>query len=191
MPGVVRQQNGTIPLPAKRALAGAALRDTKTGQVFATPKLEANACPAWGVVVVPRRSAAAVSVPADLLDRGESFARTLRAEHTSPETVRAYTESVELFDRHLTDQRLSRAAAHIRREYIAAFIADLLGKLPLATANNRDRALQRFRCPMHSRSGGDWHPTTQRRCPAWRARRAAPRGACSARNPGRGGVAAR
>ena len=73
-----------------------------------------------------------------------SFKRSLLAENKSGRTVRAYTDTVRMFDDYLTANGMPREITTIRREHVETWIADLLARWKPATANNRYRGLQAF-----------------------------------------------
>lgn len=73
-----------------------------------------------------------------------SFRRSLLAENKSPRTLVTYGGALTLFERFLVEQGMPLEVAHIRREHVEAFIADLLARYRPATAANRYRALHVF-----------------------------------------------
>jgi site-specific recombinase XerD len=93
---------------------------------------------------VPAAATPKVSHVSGLRVLGESFRRTLRAEHNSERTVETYGEALRLFDAFLARQGMPRQIAGIKREHVEAFIAELLAKWKPATASNRYRALHSF-----------------------------------------------
>ena len=74
----------------------------------------------------------------------QSFQRSLLAENKSPKTIATYSESLQQFGAFLASRGMPVIVAHIRREHVEAFVADLLSRLKPATASNRHRALQQF-----------------------------------------------
>lgn len=75
----------------------------------------------------------------------ESWRRSLLATNRAPRTIETYLSAFDLLNAFLADRGMPREVAHIRREHLEAFIADLLerGYKP-ATASNRYRALKVF-----------------------------------------------
>ena len=73
-----------------------------------------------------------------------SFARALRAENASPNTVETYMEAITQFSTFLSRNRMPTDIARIRRIHVEAFITGLLERFKPATANNRYRDLRRF-----------------------------------------------
>lgn len=90
------------------------------------------------------RSVALPSVGPDFWSLAESFRRSLLAENKSAATIKTYGEALRLFGDFLARRGMPQAIAHIRREHVEAFIADLLARCKPATASNRYRALQQF-----------------------------------------------
>ena len=80
----------------------------------------------------------------DVRDLSRSFERYLRAANRSPRTVDTYLEAVEQFARFLDRQELPSRVERIGREYVEAYIADVLARWKPSTASNRFRALQQF-----------------------------------------------
>lgn len=74
----------------------------------------------------------------------ESFERALAAQNKSRGTIIAYLEAVRQLGAFLAAQGMPTDPAHIRREHIEAFIADLLARYKPATAANRYRSLHVF-----------------------------------------------
>ena len=74
----------------------------------------------------------------------DSFLRALRAENLAPKTLVTYGESIRQFGRYLGEKGMPTDVSKITREYVEAFITDLLAHWKPATANNRYRALQRY-----------------------------------------------
>ena len=73
-----------------------------------------------------------------------SFEIALRAEHLSPKTLVTYGEALDRFEAFLHLARRPTAPALIRRDDVAAFVADLLEHYAPATAANRYRTLNRY-----------------------------------------------
>ena len=63
---------------------------------------------------------------ADYAALTESFRRSLLAENKSPKTIKTYSEALRLFGAFLVRNGMPQAVAHIKREHVEAFIADLL-----------------------------------------------------------------
>ncbi len=74
----------------------------------------------------------------------DSFLRALRAENLAKRTLETYGEGIRQFGNFLVEKGMPTAAGSITREYVEAFIAELLTRWKPATANNRYRALQRY-----------------------------------------------
>lgn len=74
----------------------------------------------------------------------DSFLRALRAENLAKRTLETYGESLNQFEKYLLAKGMPTAPALITREYIEAFITNLLSRWKPATANNRYRALLRY-----------------------------------------------
>jgi site-specific recombinase XerD len=74
----------------------------------------------------------------------DSFLLALRAENCSKRTLDTYRESLTQFVRFLAIKGMPLDPHKISREYIDAFIVELLAKWKPATANNRYRGLQRY-----------------------------------------------
>jgi site-specific recombinase XerD len=75
---------------------------------------------------------------------GESFLTALEAQAKSPKTVKTYGEAVTQLTDFLIAQGMPTAVANINREHLEAFVASLLRRSKVSTANNRYRALQQF-----------------------------------------------
>ena len=73
-----------------------------------------------------------------------SFQRGLLAQNKSPMTVKTYLESLRLLDGFLENQGMPQIVAHLHREHVESFIADLLCRVQASTANNRYRGIQQF-----------------------------------------------
>ena len=80
----------------------------------------------------------------DLDQNSVGFTLHLAAGNKSPNTIKAYREAVDRFDRFLAAKGMPRAVANIRREHVEAFITDQLERLRPASAANRYRSLQQF-----------------------------------------------
>jgi len=72
------------------------------------------------------------------------FKRSLLAANRSPRTVESYGEALAQFTTFLERNGMPSAVAHLRREHVEAFLAELLSKFRPATAANRYRGLQQF-----------------------------------------------
>ncbi|RLC92746.1 MAG: integrase [Chloroflexi bacterium] len=73
-----------------------------------------------------------------------SFIRALRACNSSEKTQETYAEAVKQFTRFLKAKGMSTEVTRINRDYVEAFIEDLLTRCRPATAHNRYRGLHRF-----------------------------------------------
>ena len=80
----------------------------------------------------------------DLAVNARSFARSLRAENLSPQTVTAYLGAVARFADFLTDKNMPTDVAQIKRAHVEEFIEDRLARWKPATANHSYRGLLRF-----------------------------------------------
>jgi site-specific recombinase XerD len=80
----------------------------------------------------------------DLARLGKSWVRNLRASNLSPRTIKGYGESLDLFGRFLAAQGMPTRVDLITREYIEAFIDDVLTHHRPATASARFGALRIF-----------------------------------------------
>ena len=85
-----------------------------------------------------------VVVRGDIIPNLTSFNRHLRAENLSPKTQETYCESVNQLATYLEDQGMPLEVAHILREHIEFFIANLLETRKPSTASNRYRGCQSF-----------------------------------------------
>ena len=74
----------------------------------------------------------------------DSFLLALRAENCSKRTLETYQEALTQFVRFLAIKGMPTDPNKVTREYVEAFMADLLAKWKPATANNRYRGLQRY-----------------------------------------------
>jgi site-specific recombinase XerD len=70
-----------------------------------------------------------------------SFRLSLLAENKSPKTIATYLEAVRGLGTFLVAQGMPTVPAHIHREHVEAYIADLLTRCAPATAHARYRAL--------------------------------------------------
>ncbi|MHB0870747.1 MAG: tyrosine-type recombinase/integrase [Chloroflexota bacterium] len=93
---------------------------------------------------VATRPASQDSLPASYRRFAESFRRSMLAENKSPRTIQTYSEALRLFGAFLSEQGMPAEVAHIHREHVESFIADLLTRYAPATASNRNRAMQEF-----------------------------------------------
>ena len=73
-----------------------------------------------------------------------SFIRALRACNSSEKTQETYAEAVKQFTRFLKAKGMTTEVTRINRDYVEAFIEDLLARCRPATAHNRYRGLHRF-----------------------------------------------
>ena len=69
----------------------------------------------------------------------DSFLLALRAENCSKRTLETYQEALMQFVRFLAIKGMPTDPTRVNREYLEAFMADLLAKWKPATANNRYR----------------------------------------------------
>lgn len=74
----------------------------------------------------------------------DSFLRSLRAENLAKRTLETYGEGIRQFAKFLTQKGMPTAPGLITREYVEAFITDILTRWKPATASNRYRALQQY-----------------------------------------------
>ena len=74
----------------------------------------------------------------------QSFDRALRAEGRSPETRRAYAQSVSQFEAYLTARRLSHYIGDIDRADVEGWVISILEARKPATAATRHQALARL-----------------------------------------------
>lgn len=74
----------------------------------------------------------------------DSFLRALRAENLAARTLDTYGESLDQFAQFLISRGMPVSPLLITREYIEAFITDILSRRKPATASNRYRALHRY-----------------------------------------------
>jgi len=84
------------------------------------------------------------TLPGSIRARGAAFRRHLRSENVSVNTVATYGSAVDLLATFLEREGLPTDVAAVRREHVAAFVADLLEHWKPATAHNRYRGCQRF-----------------------------------------------
>jgi site-specific recombinase XerD len=86
-----------------------------------------------------------VPVPKLTLDAAyQSFDRALRAEGRSPETRRAYAQSVGQLDAYLTERGLSRDVGDIDRADLERWVISILETRKPATAATRHQAIARL-----------------------------------------------
>ena len=81
---------------------------------------------------------------ADLDLLSESWHAHLRSRNFARSTVANYLASVRLLDEFLASKGMPRAVAHITREHIEMFIADILDRRSPATAAARYVSLKQF-----------------------------------------------
>jgi site-specific recombinase XerD len=74
----------------------------------------------------------------------QSFDRSLRAEGRSPQTRRAYAQSVGQLDAYLTEHGLSHDVAELERADLEGWIISILESRKPATAATRHRAIARL-----------------------------------------------
>lgn len=74
----------------------------------------------------------------------DSFLRSLRAGNLSKRTLESYGEGVCQFAKFLNQKGMPTVPGLINREYVEAFITDILTRWKPATASNRYRALQQY-----------------------------------------------
>ena len=90
-------------------------------------------------------SAQGLGYPAPTLENlTPSFERSLRAQHKSPKTVRAYMDALARLATYLREQGMSQAVENVRREHVESFITDQLERWTPGTAAHRYRCLQQF-----------------------------------------------
>lgn len=80
----------------------------------------------------------------DLKALAGSYARSVRAENTSPRTVTAYLESLRLFSGFLVAHQMPLLVAKIRREHVETYIGNILATQKASTAHDRYRAHHGF-----------------------------------------------
>lgn len=73
-----------------------------------------------------------------------SWRRSLLAANKSPRTVQTYLAGLEALRRYLAERGMPQVVAHLRREHVEAFLADLLERRSAGTAAIRHRDLQVF-----------------------------------------------
>jgi integrase/recombinase XerC len=79
-----------------------------------------------------------------LAELATSFARSLRSERKSANTIEIYLRAILEFDRYLTAHAFPREVAKIERKYVEGFLEDQLEKNKPATASVRHAGLRRF-----------------------------------------------
>ena len=80
----------------------------------------------------------------DVRELGRSFARSMRAENLSPNTIESYGESLKQLADFLESESLPTAVSEVRKVHIDGFLEHLLNTRTPATANNRFRGIQQF-----------------------------------------------
>jgi len=80
----------------------------------------------------------------DIVDNITSWTRHLRAANLSPNTIDTYASSAHQLAGFLTAKGMPTTVAHISREHVESFIADILDRAKPATAANRYRGCQSF-----------------------------------------------
>ena len=90
------------------------------------------------------RQPPSIETDGDLAVNAKSFARSIRAEYLSPQTVTAYLGAVARFADFLTDKGMPSDVANVKQEHVEAFIEDRLARWRPATANHSYRGLLRF-----------------------------------------------
>lgn len=85
-----------------------------------------------------------IVIKGDIAGNIASFTRHLRAANLAPNTIDTYTGSARQLAEWLQVQGMPTDVAHIKREHIESFIADLLTRAKAATAANRYRGCQSF-----------------------------------------------
>ena len=91
-----------------------------------------------------RQAPSSITTAGDIGVNIRSFVRSLRAKNVSPRTVETYTEAAIQLGRFVQKTGMPSNIANLRREYVEAFINNLLETRKAATASNRFRGLQRF-----------------------------------------------
>jgi site-specific recombinase XerD len=84
------------------------------------------------------------SVAGDITPLSRSFARALHAANRSPRTVETYLAAVDQLTAYLLAHGMPSDVGSITREYIEAFVSELVDTRSASTASNRFRALQQF-----------------------------------------------
>jgi len=84
------------------------------------------------------------TAPGSIRARAAAFRRHLKSENVSINTIATYGSAVDMLAAYLEREGLPTDVAAIRREHVAAFVADLLDHWKPATAHNRYRGCQRF-----------------------------------------------
>ncbi len=91
-----------------------------------------------------RKVIRAEAIPGDFSILARSFRRSLQAENKSARTIQTYLEAVEQLGEFLVANGMPTDVAHIRREHVEAFIADILARYKATTAHNRYRSLHSY-----------------------------------------------
>jgi site-specific recombinase XerD len=84
------------------------------------------------------------ALPVEYRTLATSFQRSLLAENKAPRTIQTYMEAVRLLGNFLAQNGMPTDPAHITREHVESFIANILERYKPSTANNRFRSLQQF-----------------------------------------------
>src|SRR4051812_9263320 len=84
------------------------------------------------------------SVAGDIAPLSRSFARSLRAANRSPRTVETYLAAINQLAAYLVAHGTPTQVVSITREYVEAFVSELVETRSASTASNRFRALQQF-----------------------------------------------
>lgn len=93
---------------------------------------------------MPRFVAVVLPDTGDFALLATQFRRMLVVENVSPDTLKTYTTSIRLFGAYLERQGMPTTVAHITREHVEEFLADLLATRKPTTALARFRALKRW-----------------------------------------------
>jgi site-specific recombinase XerD len=80
----------------------------------------------------------------DFATLARSFERSLRAANRAPSTITIYLGAVADFGRYLERQGMPLVVAHIRREHVEAYLAELHTRLKPWTVETRYRGLKAF-----------------------------------------------
>ncbi|MCC7367075.1 MAG: tyrosine-type recombinase/integrase [Chloroflexi bacterium] len=91
-----------------------------------------------------RRGSVDVSVAPDYWVLAKSFERSLLAANRSPATIRIYMTSVQQLGAFLDAQKMPLVLAHLTREHVEEYIADVLKRNKPASAETRYRGLKAF-----------------------------------------------
>jgi site-specific recombinase XerD len=84
------------------------------------------------------------SVAGDITPLSRSFARGLRAANRSPRTVETYLAAINQLASYLLVHGMPTDVRSMTREYVEAFVSELVETRSASTASNRFRALQQF-----------------------------------------------